>query len=93
MVAIPIDVEDLAADKRASLAAHHVMLLIHDLRERGAQMDQAALDGWYKRWHHAIMRVAEHGPNHEGTTLIVNGTDSVDGAAAGIAVTSRILDD
>ncbi len=78
MVAIPIDVEDLAADKRASLAAHHLAAELHEAAEQMRQPNSALLAGWLERWRHAATRVASDGPNAEGATVIVNGERSVE---------------
>ncbi len=89
MVAVPVDVEDLARDKRATIAAHHIALELHDAQNAGRPPDMVALQQWYQRWHHAIVRVATHGPDNDGTTLIVNGRDAVKGEDAGVEVKAK----
>lgn len=78
MVAIPIDIEKLAEDKRASLAAHHLAAELHAAAEELRSPNMAQLQGWLERWQHAAIRVASDGPNAEGATVIVNGKRSAE---------------
>lgn len=90
MVLVPVDVSELARDQRASIASHHIALVLRDARDAGTAPDQAELAAWFKRWEHAIARVAEHGPNSDGAVVIVNGTDAVSGEDAGVTVAAQV---
>ena len=65
-----VDIEDLAADKRASIAAHTIALMIHDAMTKGDPPDFKQLQGWHERWHHAALRVREHGPDRATSGII-----------------------
>jgi len=62
-LSVPIEMEALASDKRASIAAHSIALLLHEALESGIEPDPQALFQWRQRWHHAVMRIRDHGPD------------------------------